>query len=232
MAKNPSGAAVSAPITQPTIEKVVKMPTALEQLAGMEYVSTDGKYRFAWNELHVNTLVRALTREANHVYGNESIAPASSARKKNPDISDSEYNGIVLNTRDKRFAEWKDGSWGEGRASVVHEPGATRDKQIFNMLLAAAVRETVAKSNDYKTIDGKKDVWLFKNGKEYDLAHLMGSYLKHPVLGAERKAGLEKEAADQLAHEKAKAAARKARKERESKGSNGGVAAEGDEPVL
>ena len=202
------------------------MTTITFDTVGDVYESTDGKYRIEYAKLHPRTFANAMVRVLDHVFGNEAISKGSTARAKDPNLSDEAYNETILGARVKSEKDMIAGDWGEKGSRAPRMPGATRLDQIKQTILIADTRIAIAKMNLKDGPD--KNTWLAPNGKSYTLEQWTKVFLDNKELGAERAASIATRAEAQLAKEKADADARKAAKEQK-------VAApvEGsDEPVL
>lgn len=196
---------------------------------GQTYRSTDGKFEFAYDELHATTILNALARTFDHVFGNEAIAKASTAKKKaeGGELSEAEVAEIVAKAREKYLADMKAGTWGEKGSRGPRMPAKNRLEQIVNNLLAEDTRRAVVKQG-FKPGEAT-NTWVHPDGRVFNLAVLMGVYQNNPQLGAERMADIQARAERKLADEQADAEARKAAKEREAQV---GKIAQGEEIVL
>lgn len=190
------------------------------------YESTDGKYRMEYASFHPRTWFNAMVRVLDHVTGNEAISKGSTARAKDPNLSDEAYADLVLQSRQRSEKAMQDGSWGEKGNRAPRMPGATRLDQIKQTILIADTRAAISKMGLKDGAD--KNTWLAPNGKQYTLEQWTVVFLSNAEHGAERKASIETRAQAQLAKEKADADARKAAKDMKV-----AAPAEGtDEPVL
>lgn len=185
---------------------------------GQVYTSTDGKFKIDLDSLHLNTWLNVFAKVAAHVYGNEAISKASTARAKNPDLPESEYEAIKLTAREGYLASMIAGTWGEGQRGP-RMPAANRLEQIQNNLAAEDTRKAIAKAG-WKPGEAK-DTWLHPEAGVVKLADCMQSYLDNEEFGPERKASIAQRAKVKHDAELADAALRKEAKERESKVTKG-----------
>lgn len=175
------------------------------------YESTDGKYRMDYRTFHPSTWFNAMVRVLDHVTGNEAISKGSTARAKDPNLSDEAYNDLILKDRQKSEKNMQTGDWGAKGNRAPRMPGATRLQQIEQMLLIADTKAKIAKEGLKE--GEQKNTWLAPNGKVYTLEQWTKVFLSNAEYGAERKASIATRAAAQLAKEKADADARKVAKE-------------------
>lgn len=186
---------------------------------GKVYTSTDGKFTVDLGALHLNTWINAFSTRADHVFGNEAISKASTARAKNPDISEEAYEAIKLEARNKYLADMVAGTWGEKGNRGPRAVGANRLDQIRNNLAAEDTRKAVAKAG-WK-LGEAKDTWIHPEAGIVTLAECMKSFLDNEELGAERQASINERADVKYKAELADAELRKAAKEREAKAGKG-----------
>lgn len=179
---------------------------------GLEYDANGVKINLA--DLHINTWVNAFNRVADHVFGNESIAKASTARAKDATLSDEAYEEIKAEARKGFESAMIAGTWGDKGRRGPRMPAANRLEAIYNAIAAADTRIVLAAEYKQGTKDG---YWIAKDGNEYPLADWMKAFLTHPTLGEGRQASIQRRAEVKYEAEKADAAERKAAKERESK---------------
>lgn len=168
--------------------------------------------------LNTPTVMGGLLRTFKHVFGNEATSPASTAKKKAGIEKDDEYNdtfteemyrGIIAETQSKLYEAMKAGQWAtDDRTRGPRMPAASRLEAIRNVLLA---NDTIAmlKFKKWTESPDTKGNWVSPTGNEYTLAQMMASFESNPELGEERKASLDKRAADKLAAERAEAENRK-----------------------
>jgi hypothetical protein len=182
------------------------------------YTSTDGAVTMKLADLPLSTIINACTRAFNHVMGNEAIAKVAAARKKDPGLTDEQVQSIIAEAQRNYVQQMQAGQWGEASGRAPRGPAANRLEQIFNNLLADATRKAIANAG-YKSGD-EKNTWLVpgNDGGEIvvTLADVSERYLANAKLGAERRALLEKQAADKYEAEKKDAEHRKAAKAAES----------------
>jgi hypothetical protein len=178
------------------------------------YTSTDGQFTIALADLHANTWLNAFTRAADHVFGNEAISKASTAKAKNGgELADDERAAIVLEARTRYLNDMVAGTWGEKGTRAPRQVGANRLEQIVRNITAADTRKTIAKAG-YAAGEAK-DTWVTAGGDVFDLATAMTAYRENPELGAERCASIDRRAKAQHDAELVDAAERKAAGERE-----------------
>lgn len=179
------------------------------------YTSTDGEFTVDLSRLSATIVNRLIARTMDHVFGNEAISKASTAKAKNGGVlSDDEYAKIVGDARVTLREKMYDESWGD-RSRTPRSPGANRLEQIFNMLCATETRAAIAKMGLKAGED--KDTWISpQDGQPHTLTEWMGSYLGNPQLGPGRRANLDERAKAKLEQENRDAELRKAAKAREA----------------
>jgi hypothetical protein len=184
-----------------------------------EYVSTDGLFRFSMADVHPETVWNAFVKQADHVYGNEAISKASTAKKKTGDLTDDERADIVLEARNRYLADMVAGTWGLKGNRAPRTPGATRLEQIINNITANDTRAAIAKAG-YKE-GAAKNTWLTAAGDEYTLADWMQAYVSNETMGKARVDSIRKRAEQQLETETLAANEKKAAREREGRVAQG-----------
>lgn len=179
------------------------------------YTSTDGEFTVDLSRLSPVIVNRLISRTMDHVFGNEAISKASTAKAKAGGVlSDDEYAKIVADARVSLRDKMYDESWGD-RSRTPRTPGANRLDQIFNMLCATETRAAIAKMGLKAGED--KDTWISpQDGQPHSLADWMESYLRNPTRGAERRDSLNQRAQAKLDQENRDAELRKAAKAREA----------------
>jgi hypothetical protein len=184
-------------------------------------VSTDGKFRFKLADLPFQTLLNAVTLKFDHVFGNEALAKASEARRKDPNLTDEQRAQIILTARTAYLTDMRAATWGNKSGGGVKMPSANRLEEIHNGMLAV---ETVNALKQKGIKAGtEENTWINpKDGKSYGLPYWADKYLKAPgpaskpefkTLGEQRAAELksrakvrhEAEIAEQQAKKDAKA---------------------------
>lgn len=184
--------------------------------AGLSYTSTDGLFTIEdLGKFPKVTWINAMTRVLDHVTGNESISKASTAKGKDPNITDEAYAKIVLDARTKLIGDMVAGLWGEKGNRSPRMPGATRLDQIVNNLLAEDTRKALNKAG-YKPAD-EKGKWLTPEGNEFTFADAMKAYRENAEFGAGRMESINTRAKVKYDAEVAEAEQRKADREREAK---------------
>lgn len=171
-------------------------PAGVFDLRGLVYESApDAKYgafSLDYAELHRNTVANALRRVLDHVSSNESIAPASTARSKDPTLSDEAYAKIVSDTRTKLFGRMKSGEWGEkGATRGPRQVGELTLDSERNRIRVLDTRAMIAKKSWAK--GEKPDTWVVGD-KIYDLAQMVAAYVGNPKEGPARVASIERRA--------------------------------------
>lgn len=163
-------------------------------LTGQKYTTPDGTFEIDFERFPLSTVVHALTRQCNHVTGNESISKvlAKFKVKSLADIPDEDRTAALDSVRSVFRDAMYDGTWGAGvRTRAAKVPGESLFDEWSRRYAAMHTRQHLAKNGN--KAGPEKDTWypLDDESEAYGLEDWIEAYLTNEQFGEERRARIE-----------------------------------------